>query len=136
MSRAFVDSSALLALAGGRDQYHEQALGVARRYLAAGGSWVGTTLVLSELHAILLRRAGGDPARRVISALCLDPAYQWIDASTDLVQAAVGAWLDRFRDQGFTLTDAVSFEAMRREKLTVAFAFDQHFVTAGFGLFP
>lgn len=45
-------------------------------------------------------------------------------------------WLDRFHDQPFSLTDAVSFELMRRERVTHAFAFDPHFVTAGFELVP
>jgi len=44
------------------------------------------------------------------------------------------AWLGRFSDQRFSLTDAVSFEVMRREQISRAFAFDQHFVTAGFEL--
>jgi len=33
-----------------------------------------------------------------------------------------------------SFADAVSFEVMRRERLTHAFAFDKHFVTAGFKL--
>jgi len=50
------------------------------------------------------------------------------------VRDAVSAWLERFRDQRFSMTDAVSFEVMRRERLKTAFAFDQDFETAGFGL--
>jgi predicted nucleic acid-binding protein len=40
--------------------------------------------------------------------------------------------LDRFGDQRFSLTNAVSFEVMRRLRLSRAFAFDHHFVVAGF----
>jgi predicted nucleic acid-binding protein len=32
------------------------------------------------------------------------------------------------------MTDAVSFEIMKREKVTQAFGFDQHFELAGFNL--
>jgi hypothetical protein len=46
--------------------------------------------------------------------------------------AASAAWLDRHRDQDVTLTDAVSFEVMRRQRIRQAFAFDTHFLTAGF----
>jgi predicted nucleic acid-binding protein len=53
-----------------------------------------------------------------------------------LVSDAVFSWLDRSPDQSFPLADAVSFELMRRERLTRAFAFDQHYVTAGFELLP
>lgn len=50
------------------------------------------------------------------------------------MQHAVARWLVRFPDQRFSLTDAVSFEVMRRERVTHAFAFDKHFETAGFKL--
>ena len=41
-------------------------------------------------------------------------------------------WLERFRDQRFSLADAVSFEVMSRDGLEQAFAFDRGFGTAGF----
>jgi len=90
--------------------------------------------VVAELHSLLLRRRGPDDARRVLGALLADPFHEWLDVSVDLVRSAVRGWLERFADQRFTLTDAVSFEVMRREKLGVAFAFDEDFVTAGFEL--
>jgi predicted nucleic acid-binding protein len=130
----FIDTSALLALAGMRDQYHESAVALARRHLGTGGAWVSTSLVMAELHALLLQRAGVDRARRVVTALLDDPAYEWIGPSADVVRAATSAWLERYTDQRFTLTDAVSFEVMRQKKVTQAFAFDAHFVTAGYTL--
>lgn len=132
--RVFVDTGALLALAGIRDQYHARALDIAEHHMASGGTWVGTTLVLAELDGLLLKRSGPTVARRSVSALLHDPAYEWLDVSRDLVSAAIGAWLERYPNQRFTLTDAVSFEAMRRERLRRAFAFDTDFVTAGFEL--
>jgi predicted nucleic acid-binding protein len=132
--RALVDTGALLALAGTRDQYHARARDIAQRHLAAGGSWLGTTLVLAELHGLLVKRAGSDAARRAIAALLDDPIYEWLDVPQDVVRSAFGSWLERFRDQPFTLTDAVSFEVMRRKRIKHAFAFDGHFVTAGYSL--
>ena len=81
---------------------------------------------------MLVKRAGPDAARRAIAALLDDPAYEWLDVPQDLVRSALGSWLERFHDQPFTLTDAVSFEVMRRKRIKHAFAFDGHFVTAGF----
>lgn len=132
--RAAIDTGALLALASSRDQYHERAMALESKFRRAGGRWVGSTLVLAELHGHLLRRANPIVARRVISALLRDPAFEWRDASADLIASAVAQWLDRYADQRFSLTDAVTFEIMRSERLARAFAFDQDFEVAGFEL--
>ncbi|HXF96085.1 MAG TPA: PIN domain-containing protein [Gemmatimonadales bacterium] len=129
-------TSALLALANPRDRYHELAVRVARAFVGAGGQWVGTTLVLAELHGHLLYRRGPELARSLLSRLLEDPAYSWLEVSAELVADAIAGWLARFRNERFSLADAVSFEAMRRERLDVAFAFDRHFETAGFALLP
>ncbi len=105
-----------------------------RRFLESGGRWVGTVLVLAEFHGHVLHRRGPAAARTVVSALLEDPLYQWRDVPVALVRAAFAEWLERFRDQHFSLTDAVSFELMRQERLAAAFAFDTDFVTAGFEL--
>ncbi|MEX1256737.1 MAG: PIN domain-containing protein [Gemmatimonadota bacterium] len=132
--RAFVDTSALLALSRRKDQHHEDAVEVARSPAAAGLRFVGTTLVLGELHAHLLHLRGPAEARIALSALLGDPIHEWVEVTAELVSEAANRWLERFADQPFSLVDAVSFEVMRREKLTHAFAFDRHFEVAGFTL--
>ena len=129
-----IDTSALLALANPRDQYHAKALQITRRHLTAGGRFLGTVMVLGEFHAHLLYLAGPARSRGVVTSLLEDAAYSWVDVSADLVTAAVSNWLERFRDQRFSLIDAVSFELMQRDKVETAFAFDRHFRTAGFRL--
>ena len=132
--RAAIDTGALLALANPRDQYHEAARRIARDFLAGGGRFVGTTLVLAELHGHLLRRVDAPRAAAVLRAVLTDRGYEWHDATAELVDAALGGWIARSDDQRFSLTDAVTFELMRRERLTDAFAFDEHFTVAGFRL--
>jgi predicted nucleic acid-binding protein len=134
VTRAAVDTGALLALASSRDQYHDRAVDIEARFRRAGGRWVGTVLVLAELHGHLLRRVDPVKARRVVQALQSDRAFEWHDVPTDLVARSLDVWIGRFTDQRFSLTDAVTFEVMRREKLSRAFAFDADFVTAGFRL--
>jgi predicted nucleic acid-binding protein len=134
VTRSAIDTGALLALASSRDQYHERAVATEAKFRRGGGRWVGSTLVLAELHGHLVRRIAPDTARRTVAALLADPAFEWHDATAELLQGAIDRWLTRFADQKFSLTDAVTFELMRRERIHAAFAFDKDFVTAGFTL--
>ena len=131
---AWIDTGALLALASPRDQYHARALDLAASHRDAGGQWVSSVLVMSEFHRRILYRVGPAVARSAVAHLLADPASRWLEVTPDLVSRAVSAWLERFQDQDFSLTDAVSFELMQREGLTQAFAFDRHYVVAGFQL--
>lgn len=132
--RAAVDTSALLALASSRDQYHQRASRTLGRLQTAGTRLVGHTLVLGELHGHLIRRLEPADARRLVVGVMRDPVFEWVDAGTELLSRAFSEWIERFTDQRFSLTDAVTFEMMREEQLSHAFAFDQDFVTAGFAL--
>ena len=134
--RALVDTGALIALSRRKDQFHTRAVDIAERHLGAGGQFVGTTLILAEFHSHLLFLRGPAQARVVVSALLDDPVHEWISVSSDLQRDAIARWLVRFSDQEFSLADAVSFEVMRRNRLTHAFAFDRHFAIAGFELLP
>ena len=95
---------------------------------------MSTFLVLGEFHTHLRYRVGPEIARRTVGELLDDPAYEWRDVTGDLVRGGITAWLDRFEDQPFSLTDVVSFELMRSEGITKAFSFDRHFQVAGFDL--
>jgi predicted nucleic acid-binding protein len=134
MSKVWVDTGALLALAAPRDQNHQRAVSTLRRHAPAGVRWTSSVLVLAEFHSLAMRRRGPAAARASVTALLADPGYEWLDIPVELVGEAMSNWLDRFPDQSFTLADAVSFQLMQRERLTQAFAFDQRFVTAGFEL--
>lgn len=133
-SRAAIDTGALLALASPRDQFHARAVATAHRHLSRGGRWVGSVLVLAELHGHLLRWREPRVAHRILDALRRDSAYQWRAVDDELLDAATTNWLLRFSDQQFSLTDAVTCELMSRERIPQVFAFDQDFVTAGFTL--
>ena len=132
--RVFVDTSALLALSHARDQYHQRASAIARKHHRSGGRYISSTLVLSEFHSHLLYLRGPVAALATLRTLLDDPAHDWRATSPELIRDATANWIARFADQRLSLTDAVSFEIMTREKLTQAFAFDRHFEMAGFAL--
>ena len=92
MVRALVDTGALLALASPRDQFHERAVGVARRFARQGGQWLGSVLVLGEFHGHVLHRRGPREARELLGALLNDPAHRWLAVDADLVGSAASAW--------------------------------------------
>jgi predicted nucleic acid-binding protein len=129
-----VDTSALLALINGRDQHQDRAVAIAGRHRAGGGTFVGSTFVLSEFYSHLVYLRDPGTARAALRHLLDDPLQEWLEVGPELVEAATSAWLTRFNDQRFSLVDAVSFELMQREKVTSAFAFDHHFEIAGFEL--
>jgi predicted nucleic acid-binding protein len=56
-------------------------------------------------------------------------------SSPDLELEAEGV-LGQYADQDFSFVDAVSFALMQERGITRAFAFDRHFMTAGFLLLP
>jgi uncharacterized protein len=43
---------------------------------------------------------------------------------------------EKLADQGVSFTDCLSFALMRQHGIRQAFAFDRHFETAGFALWP
>jgi predicted nucleic acid-binding protein len=132
--RALVDTSALLALANGRDQFHARAIQTAQAHRRVGARYISTLAVLAEFHAHLLSLRGPGAAREAAQALLADSVYEWVAVTPGLVGHAVTGWLARFADQRMSLTDAISFEVMRRERIKQAFAFDRHFEIAGFKL--
>jgi uncharacterized protein len=132
--RVLIDTGALQALSRVGDQHHREAIRLASRHVGAGGRFVGTTLILSELYSHLLYLRGAEQARAALSRLLNDPIHEWFTVSTELVREALDGWLGRFADQNFSLVDAVSFEVMRQEALSHAFAFDHRFETAGYVL--
>lgn len=132
--RVLVDTGALLALSHARDQHHRLAVDIAGRHRSTGGTFLGTTLVLAELYSHLLYLRDAAVARSALRHLLEDPIQEWIEVDAELVRDASSNWLTRFDDQPFSLVDAVSFEVMRRENVTSAFAFDHHFEIAGFEL--
>jgi predicted nucleic acid-binding protein len=134
VSRVGIDTGALLAIANPRDQYHAVAVETARQHMERGGRWIGTVLVLAELHGHLLRWRGPQIARELLAAVRRDSAYDWREVGPELLDTAISEWLEPFADQRFSLTDAVTFALMRRERITTAFAFDRDFRTAGFTL--
>lgn len=135
MAELFVDTSAWYPLANAGHPDHSAIAESLARQIRDGARVITTNLVVAETHALLLRRAGRAPASRFLNEVRSDPIF--VETSSPEVESrAVSDWLDRYEDQSFTLTDAVSFVVMADRGIRDALALDRHFSTAGFVRLP
>jgi len=132
----FADASAWIASIEPRQAHHDATLETRRALVADGVQLVTTDLVLAETHAMLIRHRGPSAGLQLLDEVSDDPRWTVLQVDTDLQAGAVDHWLRVFRDQPFGLCDAVSFEAMRRERITRAFTLDTHFAVAGYEMLP
>ncbi|HET9708842.1 MAG TPA: PIN domain-containing protein [Gemmatimonadales bacterium] len=130
----FVDTSGWFPLVVRHDSAHRAVSQALRRRVQDGARIVTSNLVIAETHALLLRRVGR-PAALAFARTVVEPpnVVVW---STAPLEASARDWLDRFDDQDFSLTDAVSFVIMAERRIGEAVALDLHFRVAGFTTLP
>ena len=131
--RIFVDTGAWIALADGSDDLHDRARAIYSTVLQPGNRLVTTNLVIAESHNLIRRRVGHRAAMQFLEAMRTSPRLDRVYSDHDL-ELAGEAILRRYADQEFSFVDAVSFAAMQALSILEAFAFDNHFVVAGFSL--
>ena len=133
MKRAvFLDTSGWIAAAVRGQTHHEAAKAAYTSAVRQGYRIMLTPMILGESHALFLRLLGRDTAVAALEGALTDPTHVVFPVDDELVRKAVERWLRPYRDHGFSLCDAVSFEVMQREGITRALSIDRHFVTAGF----
>ena len=131
----FVDTGAWYALADRTDHHHTRAIKKYPALLKQYPHLTTTNLVVAETYILIRRALGYQPAISFLQNLSSSPRITKIYSDTTLEIKAVKI-LEKFQDQDFSYTDAVSFAAMRELKIGNAFAFDSHFATAGFITIP
>ena len=131
----FVDTSAWYPIAIRGHADHEPLSQALTARVRAGERLVTTNLVIAETHALLTIRAGPAPALAFLRHATTAPT-EVVTSTPELELEAQTAWLARFTDQGFSLTDAVSFAVMTQRRIRDALTLDHHFAIAGFGVVP
>jgi len=131
----FVDTSAWYALAVRNDPSHAAVVRTVRRLARGRRRFVTTNLVVAESHALLMRRVNRRAALAFLEAVVLEP-HVIVFSTAEREARAQHDWLQRFDDQDFSLTDAVSFAVMSERRIATALALDAHFRTAGFAVLP
>lgn len=134
-SEIFVDAGAWVAVASNDDQHHAAAATEYRRLVAASLPLVTTNLVIAEAHALIRRDGGHAHAMRFLESIRSTTHVQRV-YSDAIFEERAERLLAQYADHAFSFADAISFAVMRERGITEAFAFDRHFLIAGFALLP
>lgn len=131
----FVDTGAWLALIDSSDHFHQQAKSVYGIVLQTSKHLVTTNLVVAETYNLVQRRVSRTSAVQFLTVLRSSARLERV-YSDRLVEIEAENLLKHYHDQDFSFVDAVSFTVMRQRQIEEAFAFDRHFIVAGFALLP
>jgi uncharacterized protein len=126
--RVFLDTSYLLALVTPQDQNHDAALKIAQKY--ASNPTITTQAVLIEVGNSLAR-SRKQTAVDLIENLSNTQNSQIVKINPKLYDEAFNLYRS-FLDKEWGFVDCMSFIVMRQHRITVALAFDKHFIQAGF----
>jgi predicted nucleic acid-binding protein len=129
--RVFVDTGAWFAAQVVDDAHHGDAAETLKGLIALPVVLVTTNHVVGETYTLLRVTRGHEACRRFLDSLEASARLERLFVGENLERRAF-AILDRYRDHDFSFVDATSFALMRAERIRHAFAFDSHFVTAGF----
>lgn len=131
MNAVFVDTGYLLALEIANDQHHQAAVQHWQRMAATLPPLVTTSYVFDEVVTFFNSRGYHVKAVQVGSNLLHSPSTQLIHVDEALFYEG-WAYFQQHHDKDYSLTDCISFVVMPRFCISTAFAFDQHFVQAGY----
>jgi predicted nucleic acid-binding protein len=127
----FADTCYWIALTNTDDLIHQQALSLSRSLHVT--RFITTEEVLDEYLAYFsgARRSVREHAGNMVASLIDNRKITVITQSHDSFMAGLKLYRAR-PDKGYSLTDCISMQVMRREGLTDVLTNDQHFEQEGF----
>ena len=131
MTTVLVDTSAVLALLVPTDAQHAKARRAFAKLAEAQSRLLTTSYTLVECYALIDRRIGRAAVRRFRNEFAPLLDVIWVgadehDRALDVVEAG--------GTSGPSLVDATSFVIARKHHVGQVFAYDAHFIQAGFAL--
>ncbi len=125
-SKAYVDTSALIAFADGSDSYHV----LFKQLFSRPPVLVTTPLVIAEGHAWFLRRFDRQRALQFLAMIEeMQPLVVLPIGPKE--QTAAALILRKFSDLDLTLVDAVGLHVMRTQRLKICWSTDFHLGLTG-----
>lgn len=128
MRTFFADAFYYLALLNPDDEAHERAIVVSRELR---GAQLTTTWVLTEVADALAAPQQRHVFSALLSRLEASPTVTILPPNYELFKEGVALYSSRY-DKEWSLTDCISFVAMRDKGITEALTGDHHFEQAGF----
>lgn len=125
----FGDTSGFLALMDKDDAHHELAIQEWRSYAASRCMLWTTDYVRLECCSLIQRRLGAAALQDFHDKIL--PVAAVLIVGEEGFERAFDQWRAA-RRRRLSLVDITSFDCMRRQAITRAFAFDRHFATEGF----
>ncbi len=128
----FVDTSAWIMLINKSEIDHRAAVEIYGKMSKA--TFVISNLIIGETYTWLRKKVGYDKALEFLKAIDKKierNQVKIIYSEPELEEQAVKL-LEKYREHDFSYADAVSFSIMRNLRVKQAFAYDRHFLTAGF----
>ncbi len=129
--KVFIDTSAFYALISDTDAKHQVAVSIHERLKQDATELLTTNYVLLECVSLLQRRYGFSEAARFGDLVEHEVRVVWLEQAQH--QRAWEDWKQRGA-RSVSLVDCSCFVVMRELAIRQAFAFDEHFRTAGFQL--
>jgi len=131
----FVDTGAFLARYLARDQHHDASRDAWRELPSRPWRVHTSNFVLDETFTLLGRWTSHEFAVDRAESILTSAGLVILRPDGDDELEALRLFR-KFGDQRVSFTDCVSFALMRRYGIPRAFAFDRHFVQAGFETWP
>lgn len=134
----FFDTSAVFAWFSRRDGNHNKASSYMELFRDGKTGYrrlVLTDAVLAEVIDLTQIKLGKKEAIRLGGILMGSSVVEIVDT---INEDRLAAWriMEKYKDQDSNYTDSLSFAAMERLGMGVAFTFDEHFAIHGFTMVP
>lgn len=132
--KAFIDTSAWIALYDKNDKYHNDAKKTWKEIVNKRIQIYTTFDVLDETITLLRFRAGYKSSVDFGESVFASKIINLIEIDAEL---RIKAWefYKKFSDKKLSFTDCTSFAAMSVFDINKAFTFDKHFLQVGFSIF-
>jgi predicted nucleic acid-binding protein len=122
---AFVDASAMVALADSDDASHPAAVAGYRELISGGFRLVTTDLALAEAHELLVTALGAETARGWLE-LCNIEVHCVVPADVEVARRSIAGGT---MSPDATLAEAMHLALLDRLEITDVFAVDREFLS-------